>query len=82
MLISEFCKIYKVHHQSVYRYEKNDKALEGHIFLNMNNVEELDDFAIEYCKPKRITAEKYNQVCEENYRLENEICLSGQIIRF
>lgn len=70
MTINEFCKMYHVSHQAVYSaIRRHDKELKDHISKNSNEVKLLDDYAVEFLKPKNVSAEKYNSVCEENDKL-------------
>lgn len=70
MTINEFCKIYLVSHQAVYdAIRRHEKELKDHITKNCNGVKLLDDYAVEFLKPKNVSAEKYNSVCEENDKL-------------
>ena len=70
MTINEFCKVYHVSHQAVYSaIRRHDKELKDHISKNSNEVKLLDDYAVEFLKPKNVSADKYNVVCEENDKL-------------
>ena len=70
MTINEFCKIYLVSHQAVYdAIRRHEKELKDHITKNCNGVKLLDDYAVEFLKPKNVSAKKYNSVCEENDKL-------------
>ncbi|MGN1135370.1 MAG: hypothetical protein ACI4SF_04035 [Oscillospiraceae bacterium] len=70
MTINEFCKMYHVSHQAVYSaIRRHDKELKDHITKNSNGVKLLDDYAVKFLKPKNVSAEKYNAVCEENDKL-------------
>ena len=70
MTIIEFCKIYQISHQAVYSaIRRHDKELKDHISKNSNEVKLLDDYAVEFLKPKNVSAEKYNSVCEKNDKL-------------
>lgn len=70
MTINEFCKIYLVSHQAVYdAIRRHEKELKDHITKNCNGVKLLDDYTVEFLKPKNVSAEKYNSVCEENDKL-------------
>ena len=70
MTINEFCKIYLVSHQAVYdAIRRHEKELKDHITKNCNGVKLLDDYAVEFLKPKNVSADKYNVVCEENDKL-------------
>ena len=70
MTINEFCKMYHVSHQAVYSaIRRHDKELKDHISKNSNGVKLLDDYAVEFLKPKNVSANKYNVVCEENDKL-------------
>ena len=70
MTINEFCKMYHVSHQAVYSsIRRHEKELKDHITKNSNGVKFLDDYAVEFLKPKHVSAEKYNSVCEENDKM-------------
>ena len=70
MTINEFCKMYHVSHQAVYSsIRRHEEELKNHISKNSNGVRLLDDYAVEFLKPKNVSAEKYNSVCEENDKL-------------
>ena len=70
MTINEFCKMYHVSHQAVYSaIRRHDKELKDHITKNSNGVKLLDDYAVEFLRPKNVSADKYNVVCEENDNL-------------
>ena len=70
MTINEFCKMYHVSHQAVYSsIRRHEKELKDHITKNSNGVKLLDDYAVEFLKPKYVSADKYNVVCEENDKL-------------
>ena len=70
MTIIEFCKMYHVSHQAVYSsIRRHKKELKDHITKNSNGVKLLDDYAVEFLKPKNVSADKYNIVCEENDKL-------------
>ena len=70
MTINEFCKMYHVSHQAVYSsIRRHEKELKDHITKNSNGVKLLDDYAVEFLKPKNVSADKYNVVCEENDKL-------------
>ena len=70
MTINEFCKMYHVSHQAVYSaIRRHDKELKDHITKNSNGVKLLDDYAVEFLRPKNVSADKYNIVCEENDKL-------------
>ena len=70
MTINEFCKIFLVSHQAVYdAIRRHEKELKDHITKNCNGVKLLDDYAVEFLKPKNVSADKYNVVCEENDKL-------------
>lgn len=70
MTINEFCKMYHISHQAVYSaIRRHDKELKDHISKNSNGVKLLDDYAVEFLKPKNVSVEKYNSVCEENDKL-------------
>ena len=70
MTINEFCKMYLVSHQAVYSaIRRHEKELKDHITKNSYGVKLLDDYAVEFLKPKYVSADKYNVVCEENDKL-------------
>ena len=70
MTINEFCKMYHVSHQAVYSaIRRHDKELKDHISKNSNEVKLLDDYAVDFLKPRNVPADKYNVVCEENDKL-------------
>lgn len=70
MTIIEFCKMYHVSHQTVYSsIRRHEKELKDHITKNSNGVKLLDDYAVVFLKPKNVSADKYNIVCEENDKL-------------
>ena len=70
MTINEFCKMYHISHQAVYSaIRRHDKELKDHISKNSNEVKLLDDYAVEFLKPKNVSADKYNVVCEENDKM-------------
>ena len=70
MTINEFCKMYRVSHQAVYSaIRRHEEELKDHITKNSNGVKLLDDYAVEFLKPKNVSADKYNFVCEENDKL-------------
>lgn len=70
MTINEFCKMYHVSHQAVYSaISRREEELKDHITKNSNGVKLLDEYAVEFLKPKNVSAEKYNSVCEENDKL-------------
>lgn len=70
MTINEFCKMYHISHQAVYAaIRRNEIELKNHISKNSNGVKLLDDYAVEFLKPKNVSADKYNIVCEENDKL-------------
>ena len=70
MTINEFCKMYHVSHQAVYSsIRRHEKELKDHITKNCNGIKLLDDYAVEFLKPKNVSTEKYNSVCEENDKL-------------
>lgn len=70
MTINEFCKMYLVSHQAVYSsIRRHEKELKDHITKNSNGVKLLDDYAVEFLKPKNVSAEKYIALCEENDKL-------------
>ena len=70
MTINEFCKIYHVSHQAVYSaIRRHEKELEDHITKNSNGVKFLDNYAVDFLKPRNAPADKYNVVCEENDKL-------------
>ena len=65
MLIKEFCKKYKVAPQSVYekihRHEYGD--LYGHIVKLPKQSLDLDDFAVEFLKPRAAVIDEYKNRC-------------------
>ena len=62
--------MYHVSHQAVYSsIRRHKEELKDHIFKNNNGVKLLDDYAIEFLKPKNVSADKYNVVCEENDKM-------------
>ena len=62
--------MYHVSHQGVYSaIRRHEKELKDHIIKNSNGVKLLDDYAVEFLKPKNVSVEKYNSVCEENDKL-------------
>ena len=70
MTITAFCKMYHVSHQAVYAaMGRHKEELKDHITKNNSGVKLLDDYAVEFLKPKHVSAEKYNSVCEENDKL-------------
>ena len=70
MTINEFCKMYHVSHQAIYSaIRRHEEELKDHISKNNNGVKLLDDYAIEFLKPKNVSADKYNVVCEENDKM-------------
>ena len=70
MTINEFCKMYLVSHQAVYSsIRRHEKELKDHITKNSNGVKSFDDYAVEFLKPKNVSAEKYIALCEENDKL-------------
>ena len=70
MTINEFCKMYHVSHQAVYSaIRRHEEELKDHISINSNGVKLLDDYAVEFLKPKNVSADKYNIVCAENDKL-------------
>lgn len=70
MTINEFCKMYLVSHQAVYSsIRRHEKELKDHITKNSNGVKLFDDYAVEFLKPKNVSAEKYIALCEENDKL-------------
>lgn len=70
MTINEFCKMYHVSHQAVYSsIRRHEKELKDHITKNSNGVKLLDDYAVEFLKPKNVSVDKFNVVCEENDKL-------------
>lgn len=70
MTINKFCKMYHISHQAVYSaIRRHDKELKDHISKNSNEVKLLDDYAVEFLKPKNVSADKYNIVCEENDKM-------------
>ena len=71
MTINEFCKMYHVSHQAVYSaIRRHEKELKDHIMKNSAGIKLLDDYAVEFLKPKYVSADKYNVVCEENDKLQ------------
>ena len=69
MTINDFCKIYHVSHQAVYSaIRRHEKELKDHITKNSNGVKLLDNYAVDFLKPRTVPADKYNVVCEENYK--------------
>lgn len=70
MTINEFCKMYHVSHQAVYSaIRRHNEELKDHISKNSAGIKLLDDYAVEFLKPKYVSADKYNAVCEENDKL-------------
>lgn len=70
MTINEFCKMYHISHQAVYSsIRRHEEELKIHISKNSNGVKLLDNYAVEFLKPKYVSADKYNVVCEENDKL-------------
>lgn len=70
MTINEFCKLYHVSHQAVYSaIRRHKEKLKDHITKSSNGVKLLDDYAVEFLKPKYVSADKYIVVCEENEKL-------------
>lgn len=70
MTINEFCKMYHISHQAVYSsIRRHEEELKNHISKNSNGVKLLDNYAVEFLKPKYVSADKYNVVCEENDKL-------------
>lgn len=70
MTINEFCKMHYVSHQAVYAaIRRHEKELKDHITKNSNGIKLLDDYAVEFLKPKNVSADKYNNVCEENDKM-------------
>ena len=70
MTINEFCKMYHVSHQAVYSsIRRHEKELKDHITKNSNGVKLLDNYAVDFLKPRNVPADKYNVVCEENEKL-------------
>ena len=70
MTITEFCKMYHVSHQAVYSaIRRHDRELKDHITKNSNGVKLLDNYAVDFLKPRNVPADKYNVVCEENDKL-------------
>jgi chromosome segregation ATPase len=62
--------MYHISHQAVYSaIRRHDKELKDHISKNSNEVKLLDDYAVEFLKPKNVSADKYNIVCEENDKM-------------
>ena len=65
-----FCKMYHISHQAVYAtIRRHEKELKNHISKNNNGVKILDDNAVNFLKPKKISTEMYNSACEENNKL-------------
>ena len=70
MTINEFCKMYHVSHQAVYSaIRRHKEELKDHISKNSNEVKLLNDYVVEFLKPKNVSADKYNIVCEENDKM-------------
>ena len=70
MTINEFCKMYHISHQAVYSaIRRHEKVLKDHITKNSNGVKLLDDYVVEFLKPKNVSTEKYIAICEENDNL-------------
>ena len=70
MTIIEFCKIYQISHQAVYSaIRRHEEELKDHITKKSNGVKLLDEYAVEFLKPKNVSPEKYIAVCEENDKL-------------
>lgn len=70
MTINEFCKMYHVSHQAVYSaIRRHEKELKDHISKNSAGIKLLDDYAVEFLKPRNVSAEKYIAICEENDKL-------------
>ena len=68
--INKFCKMYHISHQAVYAtIRRHEKELKNHISKNNNGVKILDDNAVNFLKPKKISTEMYNSACEENNKL-------------
>lgn len=62
--------MYHISHQAVYAtIRRHEKELKNHISKNSNGVKILDDNAANFLKPKKISTEMYNSVCEENDKL-------------
>jgi len=62
--------MYHVSHQAVYAaIRRHEEELKNHISKNSNGVKLLDDYAVEFLKPKNVSAEKYIALCEENDKL-------------
>ncbi|MCU6729064.1 hypothetical protein [Huintestinicola butyrica] len=71
MTINKFCKMYHISHQAVYAtIRRHEKELKNHISKNNNGVKILDDNAVNFLKPKKISTEMYNSACEENNKLQ------------
>ena len=63
MTITEFCKMYHVSHQAVYSaIRRHDRELKDHITKNSNGVKLLDNYAVDFLKPRKVPADKYNVV--------------------
>ena len=70
MTINEFCKMYHISHQAIYSsIRRHEKELKDHITKNSNGVKLLDDYAVEFLKPKNVSVDKFNVVCEGNDKL-------------
>jgi hypothetical protein len=62
--------MYHVSHQAVYSaIRRHKEELKDHISKNSNEVKLLNDYAVEFLKPKNVSADKYNIVCEENDKM-------------
>lgn len=62
--------MYHISHQAVYAtIRRHEKELKNHISKNNNGVKILDDNAVNFLKPKKISTEMYNSACEENNKL-------------
>ncbi len=62
--------MYHVSHQAVYSaIRRHDRELKDHITKNSNGVKLLDNYAVDFLKPRNVPADKYNVVCEENDKL-------------
>ena len=48
---------------------RHEEELKDHISKNSAGIKLLDDYAVEFLKPKYVSADKYNFVCEENDKL-------------
>lgn len=73
MTVAELSKKYEVSKQSVYvGIDRHHYELIGHISENEHGHIVIDEVAADILKPKYISAEKYNKVCERNFVLEND----------